>query len=382
MKKCVVVSDSFKGTLPSVEICQIARSTIPQFFPDCQVVTIPTADGGEGTVACFIEAAQALPIEVEVSGPYWGETVHAVYARMGTKAVIEMSSAAGLPLVGKRRNPEKATTFGVGEIIEHAIKHGCTQILLGLGGSATNDGGCGCAAALGARFYQENGKEFVPTGGTLKDIRHIDLSDLRHRLQGVQVVAMCDVDTPLYGAQGAAHVFAPQKGADPAMVERLDFGLSTLDGVFQKELGYSLATIPGGGAAGGMGAGCVAFFNAELKSGIEAILDLVGFDCILNGADLVITGEGRIDGQSVRGKVISGVARRTSARNVPLIAIVGAIAEGAQAAYELGVTAMFGIDREAVSFDQYAQESGKNYQETLADIMRLIRALEKGRDHP
>ena len=378
MKKCVVVSDSFKGALSSLEICQIARRAIPRFFPDCQVVTIPVADGGEGTVSCFIEAVQAVPVEVEVSGPYLGETVRAGYARVGDKAVIEMAAAAGLPLAGKRKNPERTTTFGVGQMIDHAVSHGCTQILLGLGGSATNDGGCGCAAALGARFYREDGSEFVPTGGTLSDIRHIDLAGLKRRLRGIQVAAMCDVDTPLCGPQGAAHLFAPQKGADPIMVERLDRGLSVLDSIFQRELGHSLAAVPGGGAAGGMGAGCMAFLNAELKPGIEAVLDLVEFDRMLNGADLVITGEGRIDSQSVRGKVISGVARRTSARRIPLVAIVGGIAEGAQAAYELGVTAMCGSDREAVDFSQYAHKSGENYQRTLEDVMRLIRAVERG----
>ena len=375
MKKCVVISDSFKGTLSSLEICEIAQQSIPRFFPSCQVVTVPVADGGEGTVACFLEAIQAEAVEVETSGPY-GEPVRATYARSGDRAVVEMACAAGLPMVGERRDPEKTTTYGVGRVIRQAVEAGCTRVLLGLGGSATNDGGCGCAAALGARFYNGAGEEFIPTGGTLKDVARIDLGELRQLLRDVKITAMCDVDNPLCGPRGAACIFGPQKGADEAMIGRLDAGLASLAGVIRRELGLDVLEMPGAGAAGGMGAGCVAFLGAELKPGIEAVLDMVDFDRTLEGADLVITGEGRIDGQSVHGKVISGVSRRTSARGVPLVAIVGGIAEGAEEAYDLGVTAMFGIDREAVAFSEYAHRTRENYQRTLEDVLRLIRAVE------
>ena len=376
MKKCIVISDSFKGTLSSLEICDIARQSVPRFFPECQVVTVPVADGGEGTVECFVEAIQAQPVTVEVSGPY-GEKIQATYARSGSRAVVEMACAAGLPMVGEHRDPETTTTYGVGEVIRHAVERGCDQILLGLGGSATNDGGCGAAAALGARFYDEQGRSFVPAGGTLEKISRIDLSGLLPALRNVKVTVMCDVENPLYGPTGAAHIFGPQKGADAAMVERLDRGLRALDAAFQRDLGLSLAQMPGAGAAGGMGAGCVAFLGAELKSGIEAVLDMVEFDRTLEGADLVLTGEGRIDSQSVHGKVISGIAKRTKPRGVPLVAIVGGIAQGAEEAYDLGVTAMFGIDREAVAFSEYAHRTRENYQRTLEDILRLIRAVEQ-----
>ena len=376
MRKCIVISDSFKGTLSSMEICEIARQSVPRFFPDCEVVTVPVADGGEGTVECFVEAIQAQPVTVEVSGPY-GEPVQAVYGRIGSRAVVEMASAAGLPMVGERRDPEATTTYGVGQIIRHAVEQGCDQILLGLGGSATNDGGCGCAAALGARFCDERGEPFVPTGGTLDKICRIDLTELKQLLGQVRITAMCDVENPLYGPTGAAHIFGPQKGADEATVERLDRGLRALDAAFQREMGLSLAQMPGAGAAGGMGAGCVAFLGAELKSGIEAVLDMVEFDRMLEGADLVLTGEGRIDSQSVHGKVISGIARRTKPRGVPLVAVVGGIAKGAEEAYDLGVTAMFGIDREAVAFSEYAHRSRENYQRTLEDILRLIQAMKR-----
>lgn len=375
MKKCIVISDSFKGTLSSLEICRIAQNSIPKFFPQCQVVTVPVADGGEGTVECFVQAIGATPVSVPVSGPY-GEPIWASYARKGDLAVIEMAAAAGLPMVGERKNPETTTTYGVGQLIAHAVESGCKEILLGLGGSATNDGGCGCAAALGVRFFDKDGGEFIPTGKTLTDIGHIDASQAKARLAGVTITVMCDVDNPLYGPVGAAHVFGPQKGADGAMVERLDRGLRHLAQVVERDMRISISRVSGAGAAGGMGGGCVAFLRAELKSGIECVLDTVGFDALLEGTDLVITGEGRIDSQSVQGKVISGIARRTKPRSIPLLALVGSIGEDAGAGYDLGVTAMFSIDRSAQDFREYAEQSAVYYQRTLEDIFRLLKAMD------
>lgn len=376
MKKCIVISDSFKGTLSSREICAIARQSIPAVFPACEVVTLPVADGGEGTVECFVEAIGALPVTVDVTGP-WDEPVRSAYCRKGNRAVVEMAAAAGLPMVGDRRDPEGTTTYGVGSLIRHAVESGCTEILLGLGGSATNDGGCGCAAALGVKFYDGEGRAFVPRGRDLERIASIDVTGARELLAGVTVTVMCDVDNPLCGPTGAAHIFGPQKGADGAMIARLDKGLGHLAGVIEKDLGLTVAEVPGAGAAGGMGAGCIAFLGARLKSGIEGVLDMVEFDRLLAGADLVITGEGRIDSQSVHGKVISGIAKRTAPRNVPLVAVVGGIHPSAEEAYDLGVTAMFGIDREAVAFEQYAHNTADNYRRTLEDVLRLIRAVER-----
>lgn len=374
MKKCIVISDSFKGTLSSLEICKIARDSIPRIFPECQVETIPVADGGEGTVECFMEAIQARPVEVEVTGPY-GEDVRTIYCRSGDRAVVEMASAAGLPMARERRDPQKATTFGVGQIIRHAVENGCREVLLGLGGSCTNDGGCGCAAALGTRFFQANGETFIPAGESLDQIVHIDINETSQLLKNVKITVMCDVDTPLYGPNGAACVFAPQKGADPAAVEFLDGQLKAFSTIIQTKLGRSVGSTPGAGAGGGMGAGCIAFFNAQLKSGIDAVLDMVDFDRRLEGTDLVITGEGRIDAQSVRGKVISGVSRRTGSHNIPLIAIVGGIGPGAEEAYDLGVTAIFGTDRQAASLPEIMPLAYENYRCTLEDILRLIRAI-------
>lgn len=376
MKSCIVISDSFKGTLSSLEICRIAKETIPEIFPDCNVIAIPVADGGEGTVDCFLQTIQAVPVRVSSTGPY-GEEIECVYARSGTKAIVEMACAAGLPMVGERRNPELTTTCGVGKIIRHAVENGSTEILLGLGGSATNDGGCGCAAALGVRFYNRDDEEFIPVGKNLDEIAHIDNSGARDFLKNVKITVMCDVDNPLYGPEGAAFVFAPQKGADREMVVRLDQNLRRLDEVIQRELGISVASYPGAGAAGGMGAGCIAFLGAQLKSGIEAILDITEFDRQLEDTDLVLTGEGRVDGQSLRGKVISGIARRTKPRNIPLIVLAGGIDPSAEEAYQLGITAMFGIDREAKAFREYAGESGEYYKRTLKDILRCIRMAEQ-----
>lgn len=374
MKKIVVISDSFKGTLSSQEICGIAKTSVPRIFPGCETVTIPVADGGEGTVSCFIEAIGAEPVTVSVSGPF-GERVDAVYARKGAQAVIEMAAAAGLPMVLGREDPGATTTYGVGELIRHAAEHGCTEILLGLGGSCTNDGGCGCAAAVGTKFFDASGNEFVPVGDTLDKIARIDNRGAETALRGVSVTLMSDVTNPLCGAQGAAYVFGPQKGASGDDVKRLDGQLRALDAAIRRELGKALADVPGAGAAGGMGTGCMAFLGAQMRSGIEAVLDLVGFDRLLDGADLVITGEGRIDSQSVHGKVISGIAKRTRPRGVPLVAVVGMIAPDASEAYDLGVTAMFGIDRTARAFADYAAESADYYRATLEDVLRLIAAF-------
>ena len=325
-------------------------------------------------VECFETAIGAQPVTVSVTGPL-GRSVQATYARKDKLAIVEMAAAAGLPMMGGNGDPAQTTTYGVGEMIRHAIENGCTDILLGLGGSATNDGGCGCAAALGTGFYDKHGKRFIPTGATLERIETIRVSDGWTLPEDVRITVMCDVDNPLYGPTGAAYIFGPQKGADTAMTARLDKGLRKLDAVMKKDLGVSVADVPGAGAAGGMGAGCMAFLRAVLKPGIECVLDTIGFDAMLEDAELVITGEGRIDSQSVHGKVISGIAKRTRSRGIPLIALVGGIAEGAEAGYDLGVTAMFGIDRSAQDFHVFAADSAKYYQRTLEDILRLIAAV-------
>ena len=323
MSKYVLIPDSFKGTLSSADICRIAAEEILRLEPPAEVCAIPVADGGEGTVDAFLAAVGGRRIEAPCTGP-WGEPVTAHYALLpdGT-AVVEMAAAAGLPLAGDACDPEKTTTYGVGQLMAHALSHGAVRLVLGLGGSATNDGGCGAAAALGAEFLDEQGSAFVPVGGTLTRIARIRTETLRRTLGGVPVTVMCDIDNPLCGPEGAAAVFGPQKGADAAMVARLDAGLRHLAQVLARDLGMEVLTLSGGGAAGGFGAGAATLFGGVLRMGIDTVLDAVDFDQRCRGARLVITGEGHLDSQSMRGKTVIGVARRAKALGIPVAALAG-----------------------------------------------------------
>lgn len=372
MKKIIVISDSFKGTLSSSDICSIAEEVIPSVFPDCDTVSLPVADGGEGTVECVLKSTASEPVSVRVNGAFMGEDCTAVYARMGKRAVIEMASAAGLPSVEGRKDPSATTTYGVGQLIRHAIENGCTELFLGLGGSATNDGGCGCAAAMGTVFTDENGKSFIPTGGTLGKIRGIDASETKKLLKGVSVTVMSDVQNPLYGPRGAAYVFAPQKGADEETVRMLDAGLRNMAEAVKKELGCDIADVPGAGAAGGMGGGMLAFFGAQIVSGIEALLRMNDFDARAESADLVITGEGKLDSQSVDGKVISGIAQHTKRLGKPLIAIVGCIDDGADKIYDMGVSAVFSTNRRSLPFEELKARARDDYRRTLRDVLSAV----------
>ena len=260
--------------------------------------------------------------------------------------------------------------------MRHALEHGANKIVLGLGGSATNDGGCGAAAAMGTRFLDASGQAFVPTGGTLSKIDRIDNTQTRRLLTGAEVVAMCDIDNPMHGPRGAAYVFAPQKGADDEMVRLLDGELAALDATIARELGLRLADLPGAGAAGAMGAGAVAFFGAQLKPGIETVLDTVRFEERVAGADFVITGEGRLDSQSLRGKVVVGVARRAKRAGIPVFAVVGDISDDIDPVYEGGVTAVFSTNRLAIPFAEAKQRSAKDYRLTIENLFRLLSTLE------
>ena len=379
MKKCIIISDSFKGTLSSSEICAIAEEAVSRFFPECTLCKVPVADGGEGTVACFQEACGGELVRLTVQGPF-GEPVEAAYLQLpGGQAVVEMAAAAGLPLVGDRKDPRKASTYGVGQLIRHAAEQGNRKILLGLGGSCTNDGGCGCAAALGVRFLDQDGQSFVPVGETLADICSIDLSGTSY-LRDVQLTAMCDIDNPMHGPTGAAYVFGPQKGADPETVAFLDSQLVSLDETIRRELGRQVADIPGAGAAGAFGAGMVAFFQAQLRPGIEAVLDLVGFDDMLEGCDMVFTGEGRLDSQSLRGKVLSGVGKRARAHGVPVVAIVGGVTPDTEDVCDCQdaiISAIFTINRQAMDFEKSKGSSHQNYQRTFENILRLIQLAQR-----
>ena len=375
MEKILLVPDSFKGTLSSRQVCQVMAGQLRRFFPQAQVKSIPVADGGEGSVEAFLAAAGGERRTRTVTGPF-GEPVEAFYGILGDgrTAVIEMAACAGLPLAEGRLNPERATTYGVGELLLAAKEAGCTKAILGLGGSCTNDGGAGAAAALGAKFTRADGTAFVPTGGTLGEIAALDVSPVAQALQGMELTAMCDIDNPLYGEAGAAAVFAPQKGADAAMVARLDAGLRHLGQVAARCLGRDFSHLPGAGAAGGLGFGMAAFCGAQLRMGIDAVLDAVGFDSLLPGTDMVFTGEGKIDSQSARGKVVSGVAARCRKAGVPVVAVVGQIDQGFEEMYQQGLTAVFSINRAAQPFAESRFHAGENLALTMENIARLLAA--------
>lgn len=374
MSKFLLIPDSFKGTMSSEEICSIMEKAIRQNCPTSEIISIPVADGGEGSVNAFLKAMGGERISVSVKGPYF-EDMEAFYGIVenGKTAVIEMAACAGLPLVESRLNPKLTTTFGVGQLMEDAISRGCTKIIMGLGGSCTNDAGTGAAAALGVKFIDKNGDSFVPVGGTLCEIKHIDTSNLHKAFKEIELVTMCDIDNPLYGEKGAAYIFGPQKGASPEMVKELDDGLRHLDQILQTDLKQSLAEIKGAGAAGGMGCGMVAFFGSTLQMGIETVLDTVKFDELLKDADYVFTGEGKIDSQSIRGKVVIGIAHRTKKANVPLIAIVGDIGDHIEEAYEKGVSGIFSINRVAVEYKDARKRAKEDLFLTVDNLLRFMK---------
>lgn len=336
--KILIAPDSFKGTLTASEVCDIIARAFTNKIKNAEITKLPAADGGEGLCACMGQILGGETVEAEVCGVF-GERIRAQYLMLSDKtAVVEMAVCAGLPLAGENKNPEKATTFGVGELIINAVSNGAKKILLGLGGSATNDCGLGMASALGWKFLDENGNSFVPVGKTMDLIADIIPPEKRIN---IPVVAACDVENPLYGENGAAYIFAPQKGADEEMVSRLDKGLRHVANVIEQKLGIDVGPIKGAGAAGGMGAGAVAFLNAELKKGIDILLDAADFDSKAAESDLIITGEGRLDFQSVNGKVISGIAKRAAMQNKKVIAICGSRGKGAEEIKSLGVSELY-----------------------------------------
>ena len=378
MKKIVLIPDSFKGTLSSTQICEIISDEITQQFPNCEIVSIPVADGGEGSVDCFLSALGGEKITTIASGPHLEQMKSSFgYLPESSIAVIEMASCAGLPLVENHKDPLGTTTYGVGELLLEAANHGATKIILGLGGSCTTDGGCGVAAACGVKFYDKAGSSFIPTGGTLNQVEHIDISGLDPAIKAVDIVAMCDIENPMYGPEGAAYIFAPQKGATENEVQLLDEGLIHLANVIKQDLRTDVAAIPGAGAAGAMGAGMVAFFGAQLQMGIETMLDTVHFSEIVKDADLVITGEGKLDSQSLRGKVVIGVAKRAQDAGIPVIALVGGAESDISDVYEKGVTAIFPINRLPEDFSISKEKSAENLAATAQDVLRLVKCIEK-----
>ena len=357
----LIAPDSFKGTMTAHEVCDIIGKAFEDTINNVKITKLPAADGGEGLCACLHKICGGEMIKAEVSGVFF-KKMTAEYLMLDDKtAVIEMAACSGLPLAGDSRNPGKATTCGVGELINHAVSNGAESILLGLGGSATNDCGFGMASALGFCFYDKNGKAFIPTGETLINVTKIIKPE---KLVDIPVIAACDVENPLYGENGAAYVFAPQKGADEDAVKHLDKGLRHASELIKKDLRLDTAEIKGAGAAGGMGAGAVAFFNAELKKGIDILLDKADFDKKAAEADLIITGEGRLDFQSINGKVISGIAERASKLGKKVIAICGSKGRGAEDIKKLGVAELYFSCESEKTFD----EISKTCREDLYNI--------------
>lgn len=343
--KIVIASDSFKGSLASMEVARSVEMGILDVFPSCDVVKVAVADGGEGTMDALCQSLGGNVVRIPVEDPI-GRTINASYVILedGNTAVLEMSSASGLTLLTPaERNPMLASTYGTGQLIDDAIGRGCRRFLVGIGGSATNDAGMGMLTALGYRFLDADGNELSGAGASLSKVCGIDCSGVSQAVRDSEFIVACDVDSPLYGPDGAAYVFAPQKGADPDMVKALDDGLRHYADVVASYTGKipmhggpsctgeasimkDAASMPGAGAAGGLGYAFVAFFGARLQRGVDMVLDAVGFDSIIEGADLVITGEGRIDAQTLTGKTPYGVLQRASRQNIPVMALAGSVA--------------------------------------------------------
>ncbi len=327
----MVAPDAFKGSLSAAAAARAMAEGVRRAAPDAEIVELPMADGGEGTVQALVDATGGGTVRLEVTGPL-GEPLLATYGVLGDgeTAAIEMAAASGLPLVPvKRRNPLITTTYGTGQLIGYALRQGCRRLIVGIGGSATVDGGAGMAAALGVRLLDANGESIGPGGGALVGLERIDVSGLLPEAREANVLAACDVRNPLVGPTGAAAVYAPQKGATPEMVARLEAGLANFARIVERDIGMEIADEPGAGAAGGLGAGLMAFLGAELRPGVELIMDVLGFEKAVRGASLVLTGEGKIDAQTAFGKTIAGVARAAAAHGVPVIALGGTVEPGA-----------------------------------------------------
>ena len=372
--KILVAPDSFKGSLTAMEAAENIKKGIHRANSKIDVDLLPMADGGEGTVQSLVNATAGKIIEKKVTGPR-GNKVEAFYGLLGDgkTAVIEMAAASGLPFVPEeKKNPLKTTTYGTGELIAWALEHEVEQIIIGIGGSATNDAGVGVAQALGAEILTGDGSQVDFGGGNLDQIEEINLDKLDSRLKDVEILVACDVDNPLYGEDGAAYVYAPQKGADTKMVEILDQNLRNFNQIAIKELGKDTNKIPGAGAAGGLGAGLVAFLDAELEAGIEIVLDIIDFESRLKGIDLVITGEGMLDGQSIYGKTPVGISRSAAKNNIPVIAVAGTLGKGVEKVLDHGINAYFSIIDRPSELKKIKERSPELLTDLSEQIIRTI----------
>ncbi len=374
MRKIVIAPDSFKGSLTAKEAADCIERGIHRVIDNVDIVKVPMADGGEGTVQSLVDATRGTIVNVEVHGPLL-KKVSAFYGILGDEktAVIEMAAASGLTLITeKERNPLKTTTYGTGQLIKHALDMGCNNIIIGIGGSATNDGGAGALMALGVRFLDKQGREIGLGGGNLIKLYYIDISEFDKRLRDCSITIASDVDNPFCGPKGASAVFGPQKGADDKMVEVLDKGLLNFAEVIKKDLGIDIKDIPGAGAAGGMGGGLLAFLNSQLKRGIDIVIEITDLENKMKGASLVFTGEGMIDYQTVYGKTPYGVAKLANRHNIPVIAIAGSIGKGEETLYDHGFYSVFSIVDKPVSLNEAMSDAAILLEKTAERIMRII----------
>jgi len=376
--KILLAPDSFKGTMPSIEIINILERVARQHFEDLEIIKVPIADGGEGTVDAIIAAIGGEYREVEVSGPLSGQKVRAKYGIInGHTAVIEMAQASGLFLIKpEQRNPLLTTTFGTGELIKAALDEGIRDFIIGIGGSATNDGGIGAAQALGVKFLDSNGENVGFGGRELSKIQKIDLTGMDRRIMDSKFSVICDVTNPLTGPNGATAVYGLQKGVKTQETfEMLEKGMKNYERLIMDATGMDMSAIPGSGAAGGLGATMVAFFGAVLKPGIETVLDFVDFDNLIKDVDLVITGEGKIDGQSVFGKAPVGIAERCKQKNVSVVAITGGMGKDAKKVYKFGIDSIM----TTINSDMCLEEALDKSEELLEDAAdRMFRFIKVG----
>ncbi len=373
--RVVVAPDSYKGSLSALGVAQAIGRGVRAVFPDAEVVPVPIADGGEGTVEALVAATGGRLEEREVRGPL-GEPVRARWGVLGDgrTAVIEMAAASGLPLVPKeRRDPRVTTTYGTGELVRAALDAGLSKLIVGIGGSATNDGGTGMARALGARFLDAAGAELPEGGAALARLARVELSGLDPRLAAVELLVACDVDNPLTGPRGASAVYGPQKGATPEMVRELDAALAVYARVASGATGRDVAALPGAGAAGGLGAGLLFFTPARLRPGVEIVLETTGFDRLLEGTDLVITGEGRTDSQTAMGKAPVGVAAAAKRKGVPVVCLSGGLGEGASDVLGKGIDALASVVPEPMALEACMARGAELCEAGAARLCRLLR---------
>lgn len=379
--RIVIAPDSYKGSMTAAEVAAAMARGVRRLLPDAELDLVPMADGGEGTVQALVDATGGRLITAAVTGPL-GEPVAATFGLLGDgqTAVIEMAQASGLPLVPpERRNPLLTTTYGTGQLICQALDQGARRLIIGIGGSATNDGGVGMAQALGARFLDASGQELPPGGGALAGLDRIDLSGLDPRLPSTTITVACDVDNPLTGERGASAVFGPQKGATPEMVQLLDANLAHLAAIIRRDLGKEVEDAPGAGAAGGLGGGLLAFLGAQLRRGVEIVVEAVGLTERCAGASLCLTGEGGTDFQTVRGKTPMGVAQAAKVHGVPVVCISGGLGREYHQVYSVGIDAVTSIMPGPMSLEDAMARGPELVEEATERALRLVAVGVKNR---